>query len=198
MRAFAIGVGSMASRLRLVEAQAALAGAYCKALREGFQRGIQPVASEAHIQEIERDPGQWLRDITSPDGMITLRDGRKVKKVPATLFWLMHDDAFVGELSFRHELNELLGQSGGHIGYGIHTDWQGQGHGKTMLRLALEHAPKLGLKRVFITASADNIASWKIIEACGGVLQDEVEDHVLHEGKLIRRYWIEIEEFASR
>jgi len=42
--------------------------------------------------------------------------------------------------------------------------------------------------KVLITADTENVASWKTIERCHGVLESELISK--HYGKLIRRYWI--------
>jgi len=38
------------------------------------------------------------------------------------------------------------------------------------------------------TLRACNVGSWRIVENCGGTLQDEVWDAVVHER--VRRYWL--------
>jgi predicted acetyltransferase len=50
-----------------------------------------------------------------------------------------------------------------------------------MLRAALPIAAGLGIERALITCAADNIGSRKVIEACGGVLEDQ-------RGKILR-FW---------
>lgn len=39
--------------------------------------------------------------------------------VPATTFWLIDSDEFIGRVQIRHKLNEYLLNQGGHIGYYI-------------------------------------------------------------------------------
>jgi predicted acetyltransferase len=51
-----------------------------------------------------------------------------------------------------------------------------------MLRAALPVARGLGIDRALITCGSDNVASRKVIEACGGVFEDQ------RNGTL--RYWI--------
>lgn len=50
----------------------------------------------------------------------------------------------------------------------------------------LEKCHKQNLHKVFLTCDKDNIASAKIIQANGGILENEVYDN----HKLIQRYWI--------
>ncbi len=112
--------------------------------------------------------------------------------VPASSFFLIRDGKFIGRVSIRHRLNEALNSYGGHIGYYIRPDERGRGYGTEILRLALEEARKLGLRRVLITCDdAGNPASARIIEKNGGVLADKVQN----DGRpcLTRRYWIKLE-----
>lgn len=39
--------------------------------------------------------------------------------VPATEFWIVEGEKFIGRLSIRHELNDNLTNFGGHIGYAV-------------------------------------------------------------------------------
>ncbi len=110
--------------------------------------------------------------------------------VPVSLHWLVVDATFVGELSFRHVLNDYLRLSGGHMGYGIRPSLRGRGFGKRLLALGKEAAARRGLTRLLITCHDDNIASARVIEANGGVLEDIVDD--IFGGGPLRRYWIEL------
>ncbi|MFA6533717.1 MAG: GNAT family acetyltransferase, partial [Patescibacteria group bacterium] len=51
-------------------------------------------------------------------------------RVPATKFWLVEDDRFIGRLDIRHELNDNLLKIGGHIGYFIRPSERRRGYGK--------------------------------------------------------------------
>jgi predicted acetyltransferase len=123
--------------------------------------------------------------------LLNRRDYPRPGKVRETIFWLINDQEFVGRLSLRHTLNGNLLQFGGHIGYEIRPSCRRQGYGKAILRLGLEEAREIGLQRVLITCDDTNVASAKIIEANGGVL----ENTVLLFGRTIptRRYWIALQ-----
>jgi len=43
---------------------------------------------------------------------------------------------------------------------------------------------------ILITCDDDNTGSWKIIEKNGGILDNKINDP--RDGKLVRRYWIEV------
>lgn len=109
-------------------------------------------------------------------------------RVPQTQRWLISNGEFVGWTKIRHALNEKLLIEGGHIGYAIRPSRRKDGFGTKILELALKEAKILGLKKVLLTCDDDNLASARIIEKNGGVLENKIE----HDGKLKRRYWIEI------
>lgn len=58
----------------------------------------------------------------------------------------------------------------GHIGYAVVPWERGRGHAKRALALMLPEARALGLPYVELTTSPDNLASQRVILACGGVL----------------------------
>lgn len=108
--------------------------------------------------------------------------------VPQTTFWLIVDNSYAGTIDIRHYLTSNLRKFGGHIGYRIRPSMRRQNYGTLQLKLALPHAWALGIERALITCDDDNIASQKIIEANGGILQDKVDNG---RASLTRRYWIE-------
>jgi len=110
-----------------------------------------------------------------------------VNRVPATTFILIDENQEIyGSINLRYFLNEDLLKYNGHIGYGIKPNKRKQGYGKLMLSLVLEKAREHRLTKVLITCNDENIASYKTIEACGGVL----ENKVFKTDGYIRRYWI--------
>lgn len=109
--------------------------------------------------------------------------------VPETTYWLISKGEYIGRLSIRHRLTEHLLKEGGHIGYEIRPSKRKKGYGKEILKLGLEKAKKLGLKKVLVTCNKDNIASKKIILKNGGVFENMIKN----EGKnyYTMRFWIE-------
>ncbi len=91
--------------------------------------------------------------------------------IPATTYWLIDGDMFIGETTIRHELTEHLRTVGGHIGYWIRPSERKKGYGKKILRMGLEKAKELGITQVRITCDETNTGSRKIIEANGGKLE---------------------------
>lgn len=109
--------------------------------------------------------------------------------VPASLYFLIDENMRIyGALHIRHELNDFLLNYGGHIGYGIRPSERKKGYATKMLSLSLSFAKQLGIKKALVTCDKTNIASGKTILNNGGVLENEV----IEDGELIKRYWINI------
>ena len=121
------------------------------------------------------------------------RETDKVREkglVPATLYFLVDEkNKICGALDIRHELNEYLEKFGGHIGYGIAPSERKKGYGKIQLKLGLEKAKKIGLKKVLITCDDNNVSSARTIEACGGIYNNTLADA---EANRIKRYFVEV------
>lgn len=65
------------------------------------------------------------------------------------------------------------------------------GYGKAILKLVLDQYKDLIEEdKILITCDDDNIGSYKIIEANGGILENKVENEDAGEKFLTRRYWI--------
>jgi predicted acetyltransferase len=104
--------------------------------------------------------------------------------VASTTRWLDVDGRLVGFLSVRHELNEFLRELGGHIGYAIRPSERRRGYATAATASALAECRRLGIDRVLITCDDTNVASARVIERNGGVLED------IRGGK--RRYWVDL------
>ena len=110
--------------------------------------------------------------------------------IPQTELWLVDGGEYIGRVSVRQRLNEHLLQIGGHIGYNIRPSKRGRGYGNKILELALRKAKEMGIDKVRITCDVDNIASRKIIEKSGGVLDSEIPNPETGVNKA--RFWINI------
>ena len=105
--------------------------------------------------------------------------------VPFTELWMIEGDddpEYVGRISLRHDLNELLLTWGGHIGYAVRPSARRRGHASTALRGVLRLCRDRGIDPALVTCDVDNLASRRTIEGAGGVYEDT------RDGKL--RYWI--------
>lgn len=112
--------------------------------------------------------------------------------VPCSHRWLVSGQgAIVGVVRVRHHINtDFLANEVGHIGYDVPPSHRGRGFGVAALQAGLEHARELGFGQVMLYADTDNPASWRTIERCGGVLEEEC--YSSYHGCLVRRYWIKV------
>jgi predicted acetyltransferase len=102
--------------------------------------------------------------------------------VPATSMWWAAGDEYLARITVRHRLTPSLLLVGGHIGYDVRPSARRRGHATSMLAAALPVARGLGIERALLTCLTDNLGSRKVIEANGGVLEDE------RDGML--RFWV--------
>lgn len=115
--------------------------------------------------------------------------------VPSTTWWLINNGKFIGHVNIRHKLAPKLMKVGGNIGYAVRTSERKKGYGTEILRLALEKAREMEMKRVMITCDDNNVGSFKIIEKNGGVLDELYKCEKSVAGQfhgMVRRYWIEL------
>ncbi len=153
-------------------------------------------ARAAHAEMLGWDFLLHLADADSFAGYISLLDARSRgerltgRLVPSTFLVAEVDGTLVGRVSIRHELNDFLAQWGGHVGYGVRPAFRRRGHATEILRQALGVARAAGVERVLVTCDDDNIGSARVIEICGGVLENVVPGE---EGSPTpkRRYWID-------
>lgn len=107
--------------------------------------------------------------------------------VPNSTYWLVDDGEVVAAVNIRHVLTDHLKMVGGNIGYAVRPSRWNQGYGTLILELALPKASALGINPVMITCADDNVASARIIEKNGGVLDDTYE----YQGRVTRRYFVD-------
>lgn len=107
-----------------------------------------------------------------------------------TFFYMDDEDTLVGTVNIRLGLNAYLYQEIGHIGYSIRPSQQGKGYGTRLLMEALNFCRFIGFDRVLIVCLSSNKASVRVIEKCGGVLEDEVES--TKNGQKCKRFWIKL------
>ena len=102
--------------------------------------------------------------------------------VPSTTLWWVDGSDYLGRISIRHRLTPILLEWGGHIGYVVRPSARRRGHATAMLAAARPVAARLGIDPALVTCDLDNTGSRKVIEANGGVLEDQ------RAGKL--RFWV--------
>ncbi|WP_405808303.1 GNAT family N-acetyltransferase [Streptomyces sp. NBC_00210] len=156
------------------------------AVKEFLAEGADPNTLLAH--EIEEFGGTWRR----PDafaGYVARLGAESLEEtprpqgwVPHTNLWFVDGDTYLGRLAIRHRLTPFLHELGGHVGYAVRPSARRRGHATAMLRDCLPYARTLGIESLLVTCDAGNVGSRKVIEANGGVLEDQRGEK--------RRYWI--------
>lgn len=105
--------------------------------------------------------------------------------------WLLVDlskKRLLGMFNIRHYLNKDLLSTGGHVGYSIRPNEREKGYAKLGLIEAVKFLNSMGEADVLVTCDLDNLASKRVIIACGGVLENIVySDKYKCE---VERYWI--------
>ncbi len=96
----------------------------------------------------------------------------------------------IGRLSVRFELNEFHRTWGGHIGYMVRPTCRGRGHATAMLGQSIDVLRDRGVDRILVTCNDDNLASARVIETNGGVLESVIPNADPQDVPK-RRYWIE-------
>ncbi|MEU8238550.1 GNAT family N-acetyltransferase [Actinoplanes missouriensis] len=107
---------------------------------------------------------------------------RPAGHVPSTTLWWIRDDEYLGRVAIRHRLTEVLLEVGGHISYDVRSSARRRGHATAMLGAALPVARGLGITSALVMCDVTNVASRRVIEANGGVFEDQ------RGGKL--RFWV--------
>ena len=105
------------------------------------------------------------------------------ERVPARTYFLVreNDSRIVGMINIRLALNKRLSRYGGHIGYSIRPTERGKGYNKINLYLGLKVLDSHGIEKAFMDADLDNPASWKTMEALGGVrIREYYDDQDAH------------------
>ncbi len=155
-------------------------------VRESFLQAVREVVTEGNRAEaayLGSEQTRYRAEWSSPEGfaeyVATVRaDGaettpRRIGIVPHTTWWWVDGEDYVGRISVRHRLTDFLRDVGGHVGYYVRPSRRRRGHATAMLRAVLPYAADLGLERVLVTCDDTNEGSRRVIEAAGGVLEDQ-------------------------
>ncbi len=100
------------------------------------------------------------------------------RKVPARTYFFVResDNKIIGMINIRTCLNERLREHGGHIGYSIRPTERKKGYNKINLYLGLEVCDNYNIPVALLNADLDNPASWRTMEALGGLRVKESYD----------------------
>ena len=155
---------------------------YLEALQEFQAEGRH---LDLSLEDVAAHFGDFVQRLREQADRAKLKPGR----VPNWVFWLIDGNDYIGRLILRSEMNEYLRQMGGHIGYEIRPSHRRQGYGKLILKYGLERVKTFGLERVLLTCDEDILASRRIIESHGGMLENIIE--VEQWPAKVCHYWIQ-------
>ncbi len=160
--------------LALLRPSPDLLPAYGAALEAGWSPNNLRAAEVAaeHLAAIAADPQRFLASLDQPPdrgGTVRLPDGSRVPRLPGFTRWLS-DGEFCGVIHFRWQpgTEALPPHVLGHIGYTILPWKRGRGLARRALALLLPEARARGLRHVELTTDPHNLASQRVILACGG------------------------------
>jgi predicted acetyltransferase len=167
--------------------------------KEEILRIYQEYLSSELIEGVDRFEGirnlGHLSNLTFEEWLNELEYYKKEENLPKdfapqTTYLAIKDNKIVGFIDIRWKaVPKLLGM-GGFIGYSIVPSQRGKGYGREMLKLALKEIPKTKYEKVLITCKELNIASKKVIEKNGGILENTYYNEENNNTYL--RYWIDI------
>lgn len=144
------------------------------------------LAAHEEMAEEDFEFGLGLRNLTYSyylKRLDQIESGRcPFGRLPATFLLAEVGGVLVGRTSIRFQLDEAMREFGGHIGYCVLPAHRRRGYATEILRQSLVVAREHGVTRALLTCDETNVASQRVIEACGGVLTDTLG--------ATRRYWI--------
>lgn len=121
--------------------------------------------------------------------------GNLDKKFSSTTSYFVTDEngKLIGAASLRHYLTAENYNTWGHIGYGVRPSERRKGCATYILKMVLAEAKNMKIQRALLGCHSSNIGSARVIENCGGVLENIVPDPN-DKSETIRRYWIDNKE----
>jgi predicted acetyltransferase len=144
---------------------------FVEAARDLRDEGWLP---EFPVDEVAADFGDYVRGVLSE---------KEFWGVPISTLWYVDGPCYLGTVIIRYRLTPELARHGGHIGYHVAPRYRRQGHATAMLAAAISYCrDTLQIAEILITCNQSNIASRRVIESNGGVLENIVDDEC--------RYWV--------
>ena len=123
---------------------------------------------------------------------------KRVNRCPGKTFLLIreNDNKIIGSINVRWNLNEVMLNFGGHIGYGIRPTERRKGYNKINLYLGMIEAKKVGLESVMLDCDVNNFGSDRTLKALGGKLERTEIDP--SDGVLTNVYWFNVDETIEK
>ena len=128
------------------------------------------------------------------------KEGKIPNVVPTENFYLIRqsDNKIVGSSNIRLELDDELKYIGGHIGYSIRPTERKKGYNKINLYLALKVLNDYKIDYAYLDCLDTNVASYKTMEALGGVLIEKKEKEHKGQINLWRKYCFDVKETIKK
>lgn len=171
--------------IRLIEPDESMREAYVEYMEDCEAAG-EKYRKEDQGREILADFAGYVKRLRNYSRGIGLPAGW----VPWSEYWLVRGRRILATSGLRDRLTDALRDYGGHVGYAVRPSERGKGYATLMLKLLLEKARQMGLDRVLITCDRNNVASARVIQKNGGLLDSE--SYSTQAGRITRRYWIEL------
>ena len=132
-----------------------------------------PINGTGGLNHFPNDYSGWLKKLDEDYARVPDEE-----KVPARTYFLIRerDNRIIGMINIRLALNEKLRKFSGHIGYSIRPSEWGKGYNKINLYLGLKVCDRYGIETVLMDADLNNPASWRTMEALGGMRVREYRD----------------------
>lgn len=142
----------------LVEPSQILAASFQKALEE---QGI-------HLDD------QEISEYIKHSKDVSIGENLKPGEVRRTEYWLQENGRYFGRIQIRKKPSGRFPTIASHVYYEIRPSEQNRGYGTMLLALGIEKARELGMDKLIIASDETNVASRKIIEQNGGLLEKKV------------------------
>ncbi len=131
---------------------------------------------------------EWINQVIAHVDIANVPEGRAPS---LTYFYVREeDDKIIGMIDLRLSLNDFLRTEGGHIGYAIRPTERRKGYATVMLKDALNIYRTLGIYNVLVVCNKENVASAKVIQNCGGIIDEEFFSERYK--KILQRYIIKL------
>ncbi len=173
------------SASKLVKPSLEYRESFIEALAEYHEAGL---LNQLDLERISKDYEGFVEDLCDEMGQHHQNLEPWAEKVRETVLWLVKDTDYIGFVKIRHRVNWHLERFGGHVSFSIRPSMRGRGFGKKLLQRALPSIHALGIERALITIAPDNHAARRIIEFCGGTLQDQTSATDRFPAQM--RFWI--------
>ena len=155
-----------------------------------FENNETFIFGSAKFHSMEYEP--WLEYTKSNRQESTVS---KEDVVKTTYFAVRKcDEKIIGIIDIRHSLgdgstaySQYLLNFGGHIGLSVRPSERNKGYSTELLRMGLEYAKTLNIKKVMVGCYSDNPQSIRTIENCGGIFS---EKKPYTDGKPVNIYFI--------